>query len=63
MVPATAIEGFPSPAIAPTVAAEEGLFPPPSSALLSPETGLSGGDKEHAGAFFGFEFEVQWFQL
>lgn len=52
MVPATAIEGFPSPAIAPTVAAEEGLFPPPSSALLSPETGLSGGDKEHAGAFF-----------
>ncbi len=42
--------------------AKEGLFPP-LSALLSPETGSSEGDKEHAGAFLGFGFEVQWFQL
>lgn len=60
LVPATPIKGFPSPANAPTLARKRGpLFPP--SALLSPETGLSEGDKEHAGPFLGFRFAVQSF--
>lgn len=57
----TATEGFPSPAIAPTLAAEEGLFPPRLHCFLLRQVCLGRGDKEHAGAFWGLSLRFSGF--
>lgn len=52
LVPATAVKGFPSPAFAPTLAAEEGLFPPHLHCFLLRQVCLGGGIKSMQVLFF-----------
>lgn len=61
LVPATATEGFTSPAIAPTLAAEEGLFPPRLHCFLLRQVCLGGGIKSMQVLFLGLSLRFSGF--